>query len=218
MSAATSPRGALATLGSLARGYRFSLVLTVFSFAALMAAVAPFAMPHEAWGDEEHFVTTSILFGRHLTLDTLRSYPELSTPLPFVVYGLWGRLLGFDLLTLRLLSPLIALATYVMLHFVLHRWFEDGRIAFLGTLFVMLNPYMVGLSVFVFTDMITILAILVAFHGAWKEHWGRYALAAGCALLARQYAAFLVLSVCGWHGLRLLSDPAANRRAFASAV
>src|SRR5437868_4207542 len=82
-----------------------------------------------AWGvgidrplraDEPHFVGTIIQFGTNpLSLDLLAHYNEMSGPVPFVLYGAWGRMFGFEPLTLRLFSIVVAVATYVLLFWFL---------------------------------------------------------------------------------------------------
>src|SRR5205823_686203 len=79
----------------------------------LIAAIEAVA----AWGvgidrplraDEPHFVGTIVQFGTTpLSLDLLAHYNEMSGPVPFVLYGAWGRLFGFDPQTLRLFSIIV---------------------------------------------------------------------------------------------------------------
>src|SRR5438132_14065253 len=78
-----------------------------------------------AWGvgidrplraDEPHFVETIVQFGTSRpSLDLLTHYNEMSGPVPFVLYGAWGRMFGFEPFTLRLFSIVVAVATYVLL-------------------------------------------------------------------------------------------------------
>src|SRR5262249_25332232 len=72
-------------------------------------------------GDEPHFVETIIQFGtRPLNLDLLTHYNEMSGPVPFVLYGTWGRVFGFGPPVLRLFSVVVALATYLLWYWFLH--------------------------------------------------------------------------------------------------
>jgi len=133
-------------------------------------------------------------FGARLDLDRLTHYEQLSTPLPFIVYAGWGKLVGFDLWRLRILSLLIALTTYLLFHRLLWEHFHSGAAAFLTAAFLAIHPYMVGFSIFVFTDGLTIMFLvagLLAFHRrmAWLLAFG----VAG-ALLCRQYAVFLPIA------------------------
>ncbi|MDF1544920.1 MAG: glycosyltransferase family 39 protein [bacterium] len=146
------------------------------------------------WGDESHFYETSADFAEAITLEKLTHYHEMSTPLPFVVYGVWGRLFGSDLFTMRLLSILIALLTYLLFHRILYE-LTSSKLALLGALFLMVHPYMVGLSIFVFTDMMAILLMLVAVWAVLHNRIYLYAIAVCLAILCRQYAVFILPAV-----------------------
>jgi hypothetical protein len=128
------------------------------------------------WGDEAHFLATVRLFGNGLSLDLLRSYPEMSAPLTYLVYSLWGRLAGFDTAALRSLSPLIAWTTSAIWFFVLQRQCGLTRWTLVALAAIVFNPYFVGLSIFVFTDMLALLGLAIV-------------------TLSRQYLGFLVPAV-----------------------
>jgi 4-amino-4-deoxy-L-arabinose transferase-like glycosyltransferase len=146
------------------------------------------------WGDEAHYLETVRRFGEGLDLQLLRSYPhEMTGPLGFVAYGLWGRMVGFDLWPLRLLSPLLALATCLLLTGLLQH-VAHRRLVIAGTAMLALNPYFVGLAVFVFTDMLALLFMLVAVTGFVRDRrWLTIAGMAG-AVTTRQFQVFLVLA------------------------
>ena len=92
-------------------------------------------------GDEPHFVKTIVQFGtRPLSLDLLAHYDEMSGPVPFVLYGAWGRLFGFEPQALRLFSILVAVVTYVLLFWFLQTETGNRRLAAGGTAFVALHP------------------------------------------------------------------------------
>ena len=83
------------------------------SFLALFEAVAAWVgFQQGPWGDEIHFYQTVQQFGQCMGLNTLKCYNEMSSPLPFVVYAMWGNVFGFELGVLRFLSVVIALLTY----------------------------------------------------------------------------------------------------------
>lgn len=120
------------------------------------------------WGDEAHFLDTVRLFGEGISFDLFRSYPEMSGPLTFAIYGAWGRLAGFGTAELRLLSPLIASATALVL-----------------------NPYFIGLSVFVFTDMLALLGLGLALLGTSRRQPWLSVVGLAIATCTRQYLAFM---------------------------
>jgi hypothetical protein len=168
----------------------FLVFLMVFQ--SVVISVADLKRPY--WGDEDHFVPTIRQFGDGLSLNTLKHYNELSTPLPFIVYALWGRIFGFETHVLRLLSVIIALTTYLLFHRLLWVVFHNPRIAFLAGAFLAVHPYMVGFSIFVFTDMLPILFLILAAMALIRRSATGFGLAAAGALLCRQYYVFLPLA------------------------
>lgn len=146
------------------------------------------------WGDEWHFQNTIKRFGAEISLYNLRHYEEMSTPLPFLAYALWGKLVGFELFHLRILSLIMALLTYVVFHRLLFISIKDDKKVFWGAVLLVIQPYMIGFSIFVYTDMIAVLFLLLAV--MW--HIRRQPIFLGAylalAILSRQYMAFLVIA------------------------
>ncbi len=174
------------------KSYEKSLVIFIAFILVLEVSAGIFAFNKPPWGDEEHFVNTVRLFASNLDLETLRTYPEMSTPLPFIIYSFWGGITSLDLNSLRILSIIIAVATYLIFHYLLFSMTKKPLVSLAGAVFLSINPYMVGLSVFVFTDMLAILFLLLSFFFYMKKNWWAYAITTAAALLCRQYAIFLV--------------------------
>lgn len=175
--------------------YRRSLIYFLIAFIIFESVVVIIGdLNREPWGDEHHFVQTVTQFGTNFSIDTLTHYDEMSGPLPFIIYSLWGRVFGFDFLLLRLFSVLIALASYVIFHRLICLTIKNSSIALMGTLFLMVHPYMVGFSIFVFTDGITILFILLALYGLFKKNMAVYCLAMMAALISRQFSIFFLIA------------------------
>ena len=149
------------------------------------------------WGDEEHFLHTVRIFGQGLSWDLLRSYPEMSAPLTYVLYAAWGSLAGFDTPTLRLLSPLIAAATVLVWYAFLGDVNPSKALALLALFTIVLNPYFAGLSVFVFTDMLSLLGLAVTAIGVSRRKAWLAACGLALATCSRQYLAFLAPAVIG---------------------
>lgn len=181
---------------------RFLAFLLVFQ--TVLVLVADLTRP--PWGDESHFVETVRTFGQGIDSDLLRQYEEMSTPLPFVIYALWGRLVGFDLWQLRILSIIIALATYLLWHGLLFLRLKNRWAVLLASAFLVLHPYMVGLSIFVFTDMLSILFVLLAIHAVISRRPVQLGLALAGAVLCRQYAVFLTLATAVFYLLSWLQN------------
>lgn len=146
-------------------------------------------------GDEGHFIRTLHYLAQHPTIEGLRTYPEMSTPLPFALYAAWGDLLGWADATLRLLSLLLAAATLWQLHLQLHRLSGSAAWALVALAWLLLNPYMAGLSLYVYTDMLALLCLLLSVQGWLAGRVWLYVAGAALALLCRQYLVFWPLAV-----------------------
>lgn len=183
---------------------RFLTFLLIFQLVVVFVA----DLDRPAWGDEFHFVETVRTFGQGIDADLLRRYEEMSTPLPFVIYALWGRLVGFELWQLRILSIIIALVTYLLWHRILFLRLKDRRAVLLLAIFLVVHPYMVGFSIFVFTDMLSILFILLAVHAVISHRPVQLGLALAGAVLCRQYAVFMTLATVVFYLLGWLQNRA----------
>lgn len=170
---------------------------------ALFEGIAYFAsLDIIYWGDEGHFVHTIDRFGTDLGLTTLKHYDEMSPPLPFLLYSTWGRIFGFDINTLRIFSVIIAIFTYALFYELLYSVVADSKVCLLAGAFLVLNPYMIGLSVFVFTDMLAILFSLLSCISIRRHRPVLLAVSLSCGLLSRQYLIFFALAVGVYYLLR----------------
>lgn len=192
-------------------GYRKSLLAFlafVILFEGFVIAVGDVRRPH--WGDEWHFQNTIKRFGKEISLDTIKHYEEMSTPLPFIVYALWGRAFGFELHDLRWLSVIIAIITYLIFHRLLFLLLNSRRAVFWGAVFLAAHPYMIGFSIFVYTDMMAVLFLILCC----LAHTGRrpvlFGLSMAMAILSRQYMAFLTIAA----GLYYLLEYVQSKKAF----
>lgn len=147
-----------------------------------------------SWGDEGHFIETVCTFGADMGPERIRDYREVTPPLIFMVYALWGRVVGFDPHDLRMLSILFSFVVYVVFHRMLFTLFRNGATALYATAFLMINPYMLGTSIFVFTDMMTMVFVMVFIWAVFEELPLVTLAAAVCALLSRQYTVFMVMA------------------------
>lgn len=192
--------------------YRKSLVLFIvfiIVFELLVILVGDIVRPGWShWSDEWHFQNTIKRFGNEINLYNLKHYEEMSTPLPFLIYALWGRMMGFDLFHLRMLSVIIAILTYIAFHRLLFIALKDGKKVFWGGAFLVAQPYMIGLSIFVFTDMTAILFMVLACLALLKRRPILLGICIMMAILSRQYIAFLALAA----GIYFLVDYLRVRR------
>ena len=150
-------------------------------------------MPY--WGDEIHFVGTIQYFGHDFSWRKLVHYNEMSAPLPFLLYAGWGKVVGFELNDLRLLSLVISAVTYLAFFGFVAESLKSQKSAFCCTLFLIFHPYMVGFSALVFTGMLPILASILVLY-AMRSNQPLLMFSAGVlGLLSRQYFVFLLFAV-----------------------
>jgi 4-amino-4-deoxy-L-arabinose transferase-like glycosyltransferase len=188
--------------GSGALTISHQLIILVSLLSILEGALAVWGLHRPAWGDEAHFADTIRFFGNGVTLQSLTHYQEMSAPLPFIIYSFWGRLFGFALLNLRLLSLLIAFCTFLA-SFRLFALVLDGNLALYAAIFLALNPYVAGSAIFVFTDMLALLCLVMACTAVLKRSPAMLFVSLSSGLLSRQYLAFFWVAVAVFLLVRL---------------
>ncbi|MFC1693445.1 ArnT family glycosyltransferase [Candidatus Latescibacterota bacterium] len=174
--------------------YHNSLMLFIAFFIIFEGVVIYYAdfLKRPYWGDESHFVETIHSFGEEISIQRIKNYKEVTPPFVYIVYALWGRIFGWEIYKLRILSVIIAFLVYFLFHQLLFMIFNDLKTSLLTTLFLMVNPYMVGTSVFVFTDMLTIFFLLGCCFAIIRHNSILFLISSSCALLCRQYSIFLI--------------------------
>jgi 4-amino-4-deoxy-L-arabinose transferase-like glycosyltransferase len=158
-----------------------------FSIIAL-TSIGYFSLFRPYWSDEAHFVETVRLFVDDFSFERLRDYPEVTPPLVYILYAVWAKIFGSATEILRLFSLLVALLCWQVLYRL--NWLITGQslYAWLLSLIIVVNPYFVGTSVFVYTDMFTILFCLLAITALIRERTAAFAICLGAAMMCRQYA------------------------------
>jgi hypothetical protein len=169
------------------KNYHKSLVLLFVLLLIFEGIVFYFGVNRPYWGDEIHFVDTINRFGKDMSISTIKHYNEMSTPLPFIMYSVWGRIFNFNIQTLRIFSVIIAFVTYLLFHKLIFSIFNNSKIAIFATFFIVMHPYMVGLSIFVFTDMLAILFIVLSCVSIRNKNPIILLISLACGLLCRQY-------------------------------
>ncbi|MBD2260583.1 hypothetical protein [Pseudanabaena sp. FACHB-2040] len=134
------------------------LLLIAFTYTVLFFAMDQLRGPF--WIDEAWFWETSQQFSQSLipTLDQLRNYNELNTPLPFILYGMLEYLFDDGLFAGRLLNFLLSIAIVFLIG-----WPGQGKHfkPILAVLGLFLFPYFLWLSARFYTDLIaSIFALL----------------------------------------------------------
>lgn len=142
-------------------------------------------------GDELRFIETSRLFAGGMTLDLLRHYPEMSGPLPFAVFSLWGGAFGWALSSMRILAVVIGFSTLMLVFAWLREALgSDGTALGVGLL-LCLNPYVAAMSVFLYTDMISVFFVMAALLAVERKNAPLLVVSLAAALLCRQYLVFV---------------------------
>lgn len=148
----------------------------------------------EIYQDENHYLPTAVMFSHEIipSLNLLKTYNQLNTPLPFILGGWVVRLLGEDVQYLRLMNFLFSFCLLQL--FV---WYKPGSQSQRWLYFIPLvaMPSFYLCSVHYYTDMVAWLAVLIGL-AAYLEgrHWvGCLAFAA--AVASRQYMLAFPLAI-----------------------
>ncbi len=168
------------------------ILLVIFIGLLTGIVVSKFNLPPHV--DEWHYLETIRYFGSNFNLSMIFDYKDVTAPLVFIIYALWGKVVGFEVNNLRLLSLLFSAATV----FMIFRWYKEllaGKHAALFTILLfLLNPYMWGLSFLVYTDMATLFFIILAAWAVYRQQPILIFIASAASLLCRQYSIYLVLA------------------------
>ncbi len=180
--------------------YTLGVILAITVYLLVLAFFADIKN-REWYVDEYHFIPTIRLFYDHPTITTLKTYPEITGPLTYIMYAGWATVLGFSTFTLRIFSMVLAGAVFFLIYIIARRETNSPIMGCAAMAMCMVNPYMAGLSIFVFTDMSMLVFLLLSYqafsHGSAVRLW----LWLSCALLCRQFAGFLLIAVAVYSSL-----------------
>ncbi|MBY0426919.1 MAG: glycosyltransferase family 39 protein, partial [Cytophagales bacterium] len=173
----------------------------------LASLVFIIGLNHDFWTDEGHFYRTILLFISKPSLHTLAHYEEMSTPLPFILYALWGKLVGIEISSLRLFSLILSASTFFCLHYLISVSFPGMKIrALVAVISFSLIPYVPGLSFFVYTDMPAILFMLLAWICLIKNQPIPLFFFASASVWSRQYLVFFIAAGLVYSFLMAFND------------
>lgn len=164
---------------------RFCLVvLLAAAYGGLLIYLEGLRFP-PTW-DEPNFWEASLLFSQSLipTVDQLKNYGELNTPLPFVVFGVLEYLFRGGIFAGRLLNFVLSFTIVWLIGISNSKQKTTALLAVIG-LFVF--PYYLLLSGYLYTDII---AAFFVFFGCWfylRNQHGWSAVMLVLAIAARQY-------------------------------
>jgi hypothetical protein len=146
-------------------------------------------------GDEATFYPITIQFSARALppVQLLRSYEQSQTPLMFFVFGLVGRAVGFDLWKLRVGVALLSYLTLLLFFHLCRASFDSTKpwLSIYATAALALSPYYLGTSLYYYSDIPCLFAMMVALTLYLSGRPLGGAIAAGAALLTRQYSVFL---------------------------
>ncbi|MFN7924597.1 MAG: hypothetical protein U0Q16_31130 [Bryobacteraceae bacterium] len=161
------------------------------SLAVYVAIGLTFTFGRPPSGDEGHFADTIRAFATSPSWELLRTYEEMSGPLPFAVYAAWGKVFGTGLFSLRIANLVAGALLQVSLFALLMETLGSSRRTWLAAVYFLLQPYLVYLSLFVHTDVLAMLGVALGYRTLLRGKRFTAALALGAALLARQYCIFI---------------------------
>ncbi|MBN1427530.1 MAG: glycosyltransferase family 39 protein [Anaerolineae bacterium] len=139
-------------------------------------------------------------------LTAIADYPSASTPLPYLIWALYGKVVGFDVWKLRLLTAVVTYLTAVLFCIVCKR--QGLPYPLVSTLTLIGMPYVFFYGHTFYTISFGMFFCVLALHFYLQQdlkHWLWGALFAGCAIYSRQYYLSLPLGM-------LLYRLVANRR------
>ncbi len=136
--------------------------------------------------DEKSFWRTSLLFSKSLIPDIsqLKNYAELSTPLPFIIFGILEYLFHGGLFAGRLLNLLLSFTIICIIGFSNRKYIRYRLLAAFGLL---LCPYYLMYSGLLYTDIIAIFFVVLGFWFYTSSHHILSSLAFILAIASRQY-------------------------------
>jgi hypothetical protein len=163
--------------------FLFLLGITVL-YLALVAWLNFLQGPY--WWDEETFWNTSLTFSDQLipSLDDLRDYEELNTPLPFVIFGMLEYLFGQGIVAGRLFNLIMSLAIVFIIGWPTR---ERGSYRMLCLLGLFLCPYYLWLSGRLYTEMLACFLVVLGLMGYTRQRYLGSSLAFVLAIATRQY-------------------------------
>ncbi len=150
------------------------------------------------WGDEFHFLETVRLFKTSFSLNTLQTYNEMNPPLSYGLFALVGACVGDQLWIYRLVTVTCGIIFYWFLLKLFIKISGRKDISLIALILVLLNPYIWGLSVFVFNDIPGLMFLAISINALLDKRFFIFCLASAAVMLCRQYNAFLPAALTLW--------------------
>jgi hypothetical protein len=149
--------------------------------------------------DETHFWKSSIHFSSTVvpSLELLRSYDDMNTPLPFYLFGQIHRLTDLGPQGGRILNFLMSFIVIILIIVQ-----KNDKALFYGFALIMF-PYFIGTGILLYTDMLCVFTVLLGFicYRGGAPIWS--SLFFILAIASRQYALAFPLSLLAYSALQL---------------
>lgn len=139
----------------------------------------------------------------------LFSYSELNTPLPFMVFGWADNLFHGEIAGGRRVNLVGGLLTLTLVAYTGRKQLVLVCAALLGLL---LNPYFYITSLYLYTDCMPILLVLMGLYAYGRGWFWLMALAFGLSICARQYMVVFPAGILIWEGVPALLALIQTRR------
>lgn len=146
------------------------------------------------WWDETTFWATSLTFSDRLlpTLDQLRNYQELNTPLPFIVFGSLEYLFHQGIVAGRLLNLILSLIMVIMIGWPGKDKRGQSILCLIGLL---MCPYYLWLSGRLYTEMIACFWVVMGLINYLQNRSFLSCIAFILAIASRQYMLAFPLAI-----------------------
>ncbi len=179
--------------------FYFWLILVLY-YSALYFCAENLAFP--ICKDELHFWPTSIKFSHTYlpSLDLLKNYGELNTPIPFMIFGLIEKIWAKGIVYGRLFNFLTSIAIAFIVGFP--GFSRNPKKSMTALVIILASPYFIGLSTHLYTDLI---AVFFALCGCLLHEKNFFKSSVLCFILAISSRQYMVAFPCAlalfeiWH-------------------
>ena len=177
----------------------FWLILVLY-YSALYFCAKNLAFP--ICRDELHFWPTSVKFSHTYlpSLDLLKNYGELNTPIPFMIFGLIEKIWAAGIVYGRLFNFLTSIAIAFIIGFP--GFSKNPKKSMTALIIILVSPYFIGLSTHLYTDLI---AVFFALCGCLLHEKNFFKSSILCFILAVSSRQYMVAFPCAlalfefWH-------------------
>ncbi|WP_017299501.1 hypothetical protein [Nodosilinea nodulosa] len=164
---------------------RFIFLVCVTAIYSILVFWLDISQAPPLW-DEQRFWDTSLTFSKQMppSLESIRDYKELNTPLPFIIFGGLEYFFHGGIAAGRLLNIMLSMSIAVAIGWPRR---ENGKRSLLCLLGLLLCPYFLWYSRLLYTDIIACFWVLTGFIFYVKNRYLLSSLSFILAIASRQY-------------------------------